>query len=73
MGKKIWGLLTVFLLLALVFFSPSLPAVEIGKAEKIAYLGHAAFKLVSPQGAVIYIDPLAFATEANEVSGPKDK
>jgi len=57
MGKKVWGVLTVSFLLALVFFSPSLPAAEIGKGVKITYLGHSAFKLVSPQGVVIYIDP----------------
>ncbi len=57
MGKKGLGVLTVFFFLALVFFSPSLPAAEIGKGVKITYLGHSAFKLVSPQGVVIYIDP----------------
>jgi len=57
MGKKVWGVLTVFFVLALVFFSPSLPAAEIGKGVKITYLGHSAFKLVSPQGVVIYLDP----------------
>jgi L-ascorbate metabolism protein UlaG (beta-lactamase superfamily) len=57
MDKKVWGVLTLFFVLALVFFSPSLPAAEIGKGVKITYLGHSAFKLVSPQGVVIYIDP----------------
>jgi len=57
MVKKVLGVLTVSFLLALVFFSPSLPAAEIGKGLKITYLGHSAFKLVSPQGVVIYLDP----------------
>ncbi len=57
MAKKALGLLIVSFLLALVFFSPSLPAAEIGKGVKITYLGHSAFKLVSPQGVVMYIDP----------------
>jgi len=57
MGKKVWGVLTVFFVLALVFLSPSFPAAEIGKGVKITYLGHSAFKLVSPQGVVIYLDP----------------
>ncbi len=30
---------------------------EIGKGVKITYLGHAAFKLVSPKGVILYIDP----------------
>ena len=57
MAKKVLGVLIVSFLLALVFFSPALPAAEIGQGVKITYLGHSAFKLVSPQGVVIYIDP----------------
>jgi L-ascorbate metabolism protein UlaG (beta-lactamase superfamily) len=56
MVKKVFGLLIVSFLLVLVF-SPSLPAAEIGKGVKITYLGHSAFKLVSPQGVVLYLDP----------------
>jgi L-ascorbate metabolism protein UlaG (beta-lactamase superfamily) len=56
MAKKVFGLLIVSFLLVLVF-SPSLPAAEIGKGVKITYLGHSAFKLVSPQGVVLYLDP----------------
>jgi hypothetical protein len=57
MGKKVLGLLIIFLLLSLPLFSPSLSAAEIGKEVKITYLGHSAFKLVSPQGVVLLIDP----------------
>lgn len=57
MDKKVWSVLTVFFILALFFFSPSLPAAEIGKGVKITFLGQSAFRLVSPQGVIIYIDP----------------
>jgi L-ascorbate metabolism protein UlaG (beta-lactamase superfamily) len=56
MARKVLGVLIVSFLLAVVF-CPSLPAADIGKGVKITYLGHAAFKLVSPQGVIIYIDP----------------
>lgn len=53
---------TYFFLTVLFFFLASfLPAVsqgaEIGKGVKITYVGHAAFKLVSPQNVTILIDP----------------
>lgn len=35
----------------------ALMAAEIGKGVKITFLGHAAFKVVSPQGLVILVDP----------------
>ncbi len=38
-------------------WSTSLFAAEIGQGVQITYLGHAAFKLISPQGVVILIDP----------------
>lgn len=41
----------------LVFFAMPLQAAEIGKEVKVTYLGHAAFKVLSPKGVVIYIDP----------------
>jgi len=44
------------IILALLF-PISLYAEEIGKGVKVTYLGHAAFKIVSPNGVVIYIDP----------------
>lgn len=51
----------IFVLFLVSIFSPllSLPlqAAEIGKEVKITYLGHAAFKFVSPKGVVVYIDP----------------
>ena len=43
-------------LLLLILCIP-LYADEIGKDVKVTYLGHSAFKLVSPKGVVIYIDP----------------
>lgn len=54
--KKLVLILFVSLSLFLVFSNP-LHADEIGKGVKITYLGHAAFKIVSPKGVVIYIDP----------------
>jgi len=57
MSKKNWAILVFSFFLTLVFFSPTLPAQEIGKGVKITYLGHSAFRLVSPQGVVILIDP----------------
>jgi len=51
--KCILGLAVILILT----FSIPLHASEIGKDVKVTYLGHAAFKLVSPKGVVIYIDP----------------
>jgi len=51
--KPIVCFIPIFLLL----ISMPLDASEIGKEVKITYLGHSAFKLVSPKGVVIYIDP----------------
>jgi L-ascorbate metabolism protein UlaG (beta-lactamase superfamily) len=48
------AVLTVILIL--IISSPLFSA-EIGKDVKITYLGHAAFKFISPKGVVIYIDP----------------
>lgn len=53
-NRKVLPLLVVVLLL---IFSIPLYASEIGRDVKVTYLGHAAFKLVSPKGVVIYIDP----------------
>jgi len=54
--RKLVLILFVSLSLSLVFSNP-LHADEIGKGVKITYLGHAAFKIVSPKDVVIYIDP----------------
>ena len=51
--KSIIGLAFVLILI----FSIPLYASEIGKGVKVTYLGHAAFKIVSSKGVVIYIDP----------------
>ncbi len=57
MSKKAGGILFLLLILTLLLLSPSLPAQEIGKGVKITYLGHSAFKLISPQGVILLIDP----------------
>jgi len=46
-----------FVPIFILVFSFSLYAQEIGKDVKVTFLGHAAFKIVSPNGVVIYIDP----------------
>lgn len=50
---------TIPFVIAVLLFGFSIPlhASEIGKEVKVTYLGHAAFKMVSPKGVVIYIDP----------------
>ena len=49
---------SVFLLLAtIILWSTSLLAAEIGQGVQVTFLGHAAFKLISPQGVVVFIDP----------------
>lgn len=49
----------IFALAAVLIMAAALPlaAADIGKDVKVTFLGHAAFKLVSPRGVVIYIDP----------------
>lgn len=51
----------LFILFSVLFFSflLSFPlyAAEIGKEVKITYLGHAAFRFISPKGVVLYVDP----------------
>ena len=44
-------------LIMLLVFSNSLNAEVIGRDVKITYLGHSAFKIVSPKGVTIYVDP----------------
>lgn len=41
----------------LLIFSIPLNADEIGKGVTVTFLGHSAFKIVSPKDVVIYIDP----------------
>lgn len=48
--------LSVVSFLLVVFLFP-VGGEEIGKGVKITYLGHAAFKIISSKGIVIYIDP----------------
>lgn len=56
------GMLPFFLLLFFMI-APALPltASEIGKEVKVTFLGQSAFKIVSPKGVVIYIDPFLSA------------
>ncbi len=54
--KKIfWGILLLFF--TLLFRPEPIPAAEIGKGVQITFLGHSAFRLLSPRGTVILIDP----------------
>jgi len=46
-----------FIVILLLAFSIPLHAEEIGRGVKITFLGHSAFKIVSPGGVVILIDP----------------
>jgi L-ascorbate metabolism protein UlaG (beta-lactamase superfamily) len=55
MKKTVCGLGLVVILF--VIFCVPLHAFEIGRDVKVTFLGHAAFKIVSPKGVVIYIDP----------------
>jgi L-ascorbate metabolism protein UlaG (beta-lactamase superfamily) len=54
--KHVKSILGLAVLLILTVSIP-LYASEIGKDVKVTYLGHAAFKIISPKGVVIYIDP----------------
>ncbi|MDZ4165334.1 MAG: metal-dependent hydrolase [Smithellaceae bacterium] len=56
------GMLLLFLL-SFFMIGNSLPllANEIGKEVKVTFLGQSAFKIVSPKGVVIYIDPFLSA------------
>jgi L-ascorbate metabolism protein UlaG (beta-lactamase superfamily) len=55
MNKKTF--LLWFVPVLVIIFSMPLCAAEIGKRVEITYLGHSAFKIVSPNGVVVYIDP----------------
>ena len=57
MKKKTQSLFSLFFFLTLVLIPASLLSAEIGKGVGITFLGHSAFKLVSPQGVAILIDP----------------
>lgn len=50
---------SILVLPVILILAVSIPlyASEIGKNVKITYLGHAAFRIISPKGVVIYIDP----------------
>jgi L-ascorbate metabolism protein UlaG (beta-lactamase superfamily) len=54
--KKVKYLLWMVPVLILLLSIPA-HAYQIGKGVEISYLGHAAFKIVSPKGVVVYIDP----------------
>lgn len=55
--KKMTGVLGIGVMISILFLASFASAAEIGKGVKITFLGHSAFKLASPQGLVIYIDP----------------
>ncbi len=57
MKTKNLSVLAVLFFFALISIPASLSGAEIGKSVQITFLGHAAFKLVSPQGVTILIDP----------------
>jgi L-ascorbate metabolism protein UlaG (beta-lactamase superfamily) len=57
MKTKNLSLLAVLFFFALISIPASLSGTEIGQGMQITFLGHAAFKLVSPQGVIILIDP----------------
>ncbi len=42
---------------SLLMISTLIFAEEIGKGAKITYLGHSAFRVISPKGVILYIDP----------------
>lgn len=42
---------------SIFLISTFLSAEEIGRGAKITYLGHSAFKVISPKGVILYIDP----------------
>ena len=57
MEKKNCFMLVILFFLTLAFLPASLSAAEIGKGVQVTFLGHSAFKLVSPQGVIILLDP----------------
>lgn len=57
MGKRSILLGAMVLCASSHFFPQPSGAAEMGKGVKVTYLGHAAFKLVSPQGVVVLVDP----------------
>ena len=46
-----------FFPIVILFLSLPLYADDIGRGVKMTYLGHAAFKFISTEGVVIYVDP----------------
>ncbi len=54
--KKVGAILYAMVVFCVAYWVP-LYADEIGKGVKVTYLGHAAFKMVSPKGVIIYVDP----------------
>lgn len=54
--RSLFTTLLMVLFLFIIFLLP-VGGEEIGKGFKITFLGHAAFKIISPKGIVIYIDP----------------
>jgi L-ascorbate metabolism protein UlaG (beta-lactamase superfamily) len=55
--KKNIFFVSLVMTISILLFPAFLLAAEIGKGVQITYLGHSAFRLVSPQGIVLFIDP----------------
>ena len=55
--RKRTGVFALGIMISVLFLASAAGAAEIGQGVKITYLGHSAFKLVSPQGVILYIDP----------------
>lgn len=56
MKKTAFRLLVAGVFIIVLLSSP-LFAEEIAKGAKITYLGHSAFRVISPKGVILYIDP----------------
>ena len=57
MNKRIISSLAILFFFLAAFTPAFSQAAEIGKGVKITFLGQSAFKLVDPQGTIVYIDP----------------
>lgn len=57
MGKKTLFSAAILILGVFLIWAGSIQAAEIGEGVEITFLGHSAFKIVSPEGIIILIDP----------------
>lgn len=56
-GKRRFLVIVLFLCFTFILNIQAIYAKDIGKGVQITFLGHAAFKLVSPKGVIILVDP----------------